>query len=312
MPFKEEFDQIYNIYVEICQSKKIEAKRINSYGKADIIQQIFENLKETDIIIVDISTYNPNVFYELGYYHGYHKFTNNIILTLKETIQDHEIPFDIHGLETLSYNDIETFKKKINLKLEYLINPQNEPYSCVKWFYKCISTDNYNDAWKALSNDFKRRRFNKSIKLFKSGYKSHSILKLNIDEYISGDKIVKYYVSYISESQVPDIKQFPDIRNKTIKDLPEICNEIKIIQREITEKGLDYEALDDMTLREVTSKNCNDIFIFYLRRKCQSKLLKKKISSFYDGTKLVSLHNGYIVTVCKKKKQWYISSIMPI
>ncbi len=83
-PFSSEFEVSYSLIkdaVRVISSKlegnDIEINRIDKTFPFDsvrsIIEVIYDNLENVDLIICDVSNANPNVMYELGYAHGIKK-----------------------------------------------------------------------------------------------------------------------------------------------------------------------------------------------------------------------------------------------
>lgn len=71
-----------------------------------IIEQIWESIGKSRLIIADVTGRNPNVFYELGLAHAINK--DCIIVTQNEN----DVPFDIQHLRYLKYSDNEVGWKK--------------------------------------------------------------------------------------------------------------------------------------------------------------------------------------------------------
>lgn len=68
MPIKENFNISLGIIYEVCNNLGIQAKRADDITGQDIIMSnILKGIAESEIIIVDISENNPNVFYEFRY-----------------------------------------------------------------------------------------------------------------------------------------------------------------------------------------------------------------------------------------------------
>lgn len=117
MPFAEHYRQVYEHGI---------APAVNSFGyrcvRADdpyaprnIVKNIIENLFYSDIIIADISDFNPNVFYELGIAHC---FGNKTILICDEKFD--KPPFDLSNYHIIFYkNDIDGIR---NILKENLIS----------------------------------------------------------------------------------------------------------------------------------------------------------------------------------------------
>ena len=116
MPFEQEFFDLY----EEFKNRFGETFDFSHAGDLDsqqnIIKDIVVGIAEADIIIVDLTGLNPNVFYELGIAHAMDKKT--IIIT--QNIDD--LPFDIRSYRanqySLKFNEIPIFMKE----MEKLLN----------------------------------------------------------------------------------------------------------------------------------------------------------------------------------------------
>jgi hypothetical protein len=62
----------------------------------EIPDQVFERLRDADIVIADVSGANPNVMYELGLRHSLNKITIQIG-------ERASLPFDIHAIRTIKF-----------------------------------------------------------------------------------------------------------------------------------------------------------------------------------------------------------------
>lgn len=111
MPFEEQFQTIY--YNAI---KPVVEALGYSVSKADedlrtgtIIEQIQDSIRDSLLIIADVSGKNPNVFYELGFAHG----LNREVLIITQNEDD--IPFDISHIRHFKYSynpNFEILKKQ--------------------------------------------------------------------------------------------------------------------------------------------------------------------------------------------------------
>lgn len=94
------------------------------YRSGEIINDILDNIVNSEIVIADLSGKNPNVFYELGVRHA---IKNNTIL-ISDDIND--VPFDLRPLRTLSYKydpkNLKRFKKELSITLTNLLNNPEE------------------------------------------------------------------------------------------------------------------------------------------------------------------------------------------
>ena len=66
----------------------------------EIPDQVFERLRDFDVVIADVSGANPNVMYELGLRHSLNKAT----IQIGET---DSLPFDIHAIRTIRFRRTE-------------------------------------------------------------------------------------------------------------------------------------------------------------------------------------------------------------
>jgi hypothetical protein len=84
MPFKEEFDDVYFVAMrDAAVSVSATCIRIdNEYYQGDILQKLKQDVKDSIVMIADISGANPNVLYEVGFSHGIGKPTIHICSTL--------------------------------------------------------------------------------------------------------------------------------------------------------------------------------------------------------------------------------------
>lgn len=98
MPFKMEFDNIYDTIKTACSNVDMSCCRGDDFWKDSvIIQDIFELIYRSSIVIVDFSGKNENVFYEAGIAHTLGK---NVI-PITQSLDD--IPFDLRHHRHLVY-----------------------------------------------------------------------------------------------------------------------------------------------------------------------------------------------------------------
>lgn len=118
MPIRDEFDIVLSAITKVCKGLKIIAKRADDISRQDIIMaNILDGIAKSEIVIVDITGNNPNVFYELGIAHSLRERQSIIIITQDEDVS--QSPFDIRHWSILKYdiNTIEAFKTNLRKKL---------------------------------------------------------------------------------------------------------------------------------------------------------------------------------------------------
>lgn len=98
MPFDKKFDQIYKSIINSCNHCNFECKRADDiWNNSIIIQDIFDLIYTSTIIIVDFTGKNPNVMYETGIAHTLGK----IVIPITQAIDD--VPFDLRHHRVLKY-----------------------------------------------------------------------------------------------------------------------------------------------------------------------------------------------------------------
>ncbi len=102
MQFSKEYDALYNDVISpICDSYGYDVLRADDvYNSGLIINDIITLIKNSSLVIADITPNNPNVYYELGYAHGIGKQT----ILLSDKSRD-KLPFDISPFRLLFYDN---------------------------------------------------------------------------------------------------------------------------------------------------------------------------------------------------------------
>lgn len=109
---KGHFTRVYEHLIKpACEQAGFESIRADDTSKANMIMvDILQKILECDIALCDLSSRNPNVFYELGFRQAFNRKT----VLIKDTKT--AMPFDISGIRTLAYNEnlrIDEVKKTI-------------------------------------------------------------------------------------------------------------------------------------------------------------------------------------------------------
>lgn len=101
MPFDEEFGDIYDYLIHGPLSEVgYEVKRADDIlNQRNIMEDIVQSIMGSDLIVADLSTANPNVYYELGLAHAFKK---KVILLAQEI---KEVPFDLRPYRIISYGN---------------------------------------------------------------------------------------------------------------------------------------------------------------------------------------------------------------
>jgi hypothetical protein len=100
-PDRTRFEQALRIFESIikpaCESVGLEPVRADGITRAgEIPDQIFRYLRDSDIVIADVTGGNPNVMYELGLRHT----TNGLTIQIGERGR---LPFDVQAIRTIQF-----------------------------------------------------------------------------------------------------------------------------------------------------------------------------------------------------------------
>ena len=123
-----DFNQVYDQLIKkAVEEIGIECERCDEIPESGSIhKKMFKGIFEADVALVDITSLNPNVFYELGVRHALHKFVTVVI----QKKSDQPLPFNIRGLSITSYEMttedlIESARKNICELIENGMDKQN-------------------------------------------------------------------------------------------------------------------------------------------------------------------------------------------
>jgi hypothetical protein len=100
MPFADRFTEVYEqVYRPCCHSLDVRCWRVDEVaGPGSITTDIINGVLDSTFLIADLTTQNPNVFYELGIAHTLGK---EVILTC-QSVED--VPFDIRSSRVIIYD----------------------------------------------------------------------------------------------------------------------------------------------------------------------------------------------------------------
>ena len=123
-----DFDYVYhNLIEKAVEELGVDCERCDEIPDTGAIhKKMFKGIFEADAAVVDITSLNPNVFYELGVRHALHKY---VTLVIRKN-SDQPIPFNIRGLNITGYDigtddQLEATKKQIRLLIQTGLDSQN-------------------------------------------------------------------------------------------------------------------------------------------------------------------------------------------
>jgi hypothetical protein len=115
MQFSREYNELFDEVIKpVTEGFGYECIRADeTYTSTPILNDIIQSIKDSSVVVAEITPDNPNVFYEIGYSHAIGKPT---ILLCDKTRGS--LPFDISGFRTLFYENTIAGKKKVENNLK--------------------------------------------------------------------------------------------------------------------------------------------------------------------------------------------------
>lgn len=123
MPFDASFKEVYVSGIKpACQQAGALCERIDEMiFTRNILAQIYQKIKEADLIVAEMTGRNPNVFYEAGYARALNKQV--IFLTQREE----DIPFDLKHYPHIVYGgEINKLKEELLRKVSWVLQHPEE------------------------------------------------------------------------------------------------------------------------------------------------------------------------------------------
>lgn len=98
MPFKRQFNPVYEAIKGACSVQHIEALRVDEiYKPTKIIDDVFSAISQSQLVICDLTKRNANVLYETGLAHA----LNQDVILITQNIDD--VPFDLRQFRVIEY-----------------------------------------------------------------------------------------------------------------------------------------------------------------------------------------------------------------
>lgn len=121
MPFKEEFDHIYDVIKETVKELGLSVTRGDFFSSGHLIMtDVWSALYNARSVICDCTSQNPNVFYELGIAHTIGK---KVILITQD---ENDVPFDVRSYRYITYyntpSNMGSFKIDIIEAIKRILN----------------------------------------------------------------------------------------------------------------------------------------------------------------------------------------------
>ena len=118
-----------NIYEPAIQKAGLRAVRADAdiFGTGKIIDQIWSGINAAKVLVAELTSRNPNVFYELGLAHALNK---PVVLISSNEL---DVPFDLQHIRVIYYDVADPFwgQKLIDKVAENIVSALNNPEEAV-------------------------------------------------------------------------------------------------------------------------------------------------------------------------------------
>lgn len=114
-PFLEE---VYNTITEVVGSRGYSTIRLDKVAiTGNVVTTMWDSIRRSDLLIVDITKPSLNVFYELGIAHAINK---DVIITVhsEDGKVPSDVPFDIRVHQLLAYANLDSLREKLSRRME--------------------------------------------------------------------------------------------------------------------------------------------------------------------------------------------------
>ena len=122
MPFDPKFKPVYTKAIKPAVKKaKLNPKRADEiFAVRSVIQDVWEYINKSALLIADLTERNPNVFYEVGLSHALPR--KLIIITQRKE----DVPFDLQHIRWIKYKNDVSGRKELTRKLYRAMKAQLE------------------------------------------------------------------------------------------------------------------------------------------------------------------------------------------
>lgn len=229
MPFGEPWsDRVWDALQRIIQGYGLRAERADNRHGPVITEDIWRGVVEARVVLADVTSWNPNVFYELGICHTLGK---DVILITQPSAR---LPFDTQGFRHIIYSDnpsgIKLLEEEIPQKLDYYLKKVTHYKDTLKKVKKPKSKEAINLAWKEISKNWDPPLPSASVN--KDARSQAGALKKRMKEYVYGlsEGEAKTLVSEIRKEWPDDLEsqKNPDKVQQVFEKVTQILNEWRV------------------------------------------------------------------------------------
>jgi len=130
MPFASPIGAYYeSVYKPAIEKAGLQPVRADAdiFGAGKIIDQVWSGIRSAKVLVAELTTRNPNVFYELGLAHALEK---PVVLV---SSNEDDVPFDLHHIRVIYYDVTDPFwgQKLISKVAENILSAIENPEEAV-------------------------------------------------------------------------------------------------------------------------------------------------------------------------------------
>jgi len=122
VPLGDYYEKVYKPAIEKAGLKPVRADA-DIFGTGKIMDQVWEGINTAKVLVAELTSRNPNVFYELGLAHALKK---PVVLVFS---REEDVPFDLHHIRVIYYDVNDPFwgAKLIEKVAENILSALNNP-----------------------------------------------------------------------------------------------------------------------------------------------------------------------------------------
>lgn len=122
VPLGDYYEKVYKPAIEKAGLKPVRADA-DIFGTGKIMDQVWEGINTAKVLVAELTSRNPNVFYELGLAHALKK---PVVLV---SSREEDVPFDLHHIRVIYYDVNDPFwgVKLIEKVAENILSALNNP-----------------------------------------------------------------------------------------------------------------------------------------------------------------------------------------
>jgi hypothetical protein len=118
MPFTPELDDVYHLGIrEVATNLGVTCERADEMQYVGgVVEKIYDLIRDSDLIVAEVTTPNPNVYYEVGFAHALQK----PVVLLTQDVQ--ATPFDLRAYNHIIYSSIVELRSRLEIMLDHIMH----------------------------------------------------------------------------------------------------------------------------------------------------------------------------------------------